>query len=123
MKQYLTATDIEDLAARGVREIPVGEEMVLTDVARERAVQLGMAVVSAGSSATRPPSAAMAARSVARAGGMAVTPGGKPRGCLHRHIEPEVGGVAGAGVVATGAGVGGGSVVDQLVEAVRRLNG
>ena len=119
MKQYLTATDIEDLAARGVREIPVGEEMVLTDVARERAVQLGMAVVSAGSSAARPPSAA----SIARAGALPVTPGGKPRGCLHRHIEPEVGGVAGAGVVATGAGVGGGSVVDQLVEAVRRLNG
>ncbi|MBI5304511.1 MAG: hypothetical protein HY868_20425 [Chloroflexi bacterium] len=41
-KTIYTERDVEDLAKRGVKEIAVTDEVVLTDVARERAEKLGV---------------------------------------------------------------------------------
>ena len=129
MKEFLTASDIEDLFASGVRQVPVGENVVLTDLAREKAAQLGMALTDRPTVATssprgserpvsvyRPPVPARSSASVP----LSLEP--KPKGCLHSHIETssvaqEV--VPSAGPV---TGPSSGSVVDRLVEAVRQLD-
>lgn len=41
-KTFYTERDIEDLHARGVTSIDVHDDVVLTDLARERALKLGM---------------------------------------------------------------------------------
>ncbi|HHY56387.1 MAG TPA: hypothetical protein GYA08_13245 [Chloroflexi bacterium] len=41
-KTFYTERDIEDLHARGVTSIEVHDDVVLTDLARERALKLGM---------------------------------------------------------------------------------
>jgi hypothetical protein len=51
-KIFFTEIDIEDLARRGVKEIPINDDTVLTDVARERAAKLGLALRSAQSSSS-----------------------------------------------------------------------
>lgn len=57
-KTFYTEHDIEDLAARGVTALDVNDEVVLTDLAREKALNLGLKLVrSAGATATRPGSA------------------------------------------------------------------
>jgi hypothetical protein len=42
MKTFYTVRDIEDMHAAGVAEIELHDDVVLTDVARERAIALGM---------------------------------------------------------------------------------
>lgn len=42
MKQFYTVRDIEDMHAAGVVEIETHDDVVLTDVAREKAIALGM---------------------------------------------------------------------------------
>lgn len=42
MKQFYTVRDIEDMHAAGVVEIDIHDDVVLTDVAREKAIALGM---------------------------------------------------------------------------------
>jgi len=44
-KTFYTERDIEDLARRGVTSVSVTEEVVLTELAREKAERLGMALV------------------------------------------------------------------------------
>lgn len=46
-KTIYTERDIQDLARRGVKEIAVTEEVYVTDVARERAEKLGIALRTA----------------------------------------------------------------------------
>lgn len=41
-KIFYTERDIEDLHARGVTSIEIHDDVVLTDLARERALKLGM---------------------------------------------------------------------------------
>lgn len=55
MKTFYTEQDIEDLHARGVTEIEVDDDVVLTDLAREKATGLGMRLVDSkpGSDAER----------------------------------------------------------------------
>jgi len=43
-KTIYTERDVEDLARRGVKEIAVTDEVYVTDVARERAEKLGIAL-------------------------------------------------------------------------------
>ncbi len=43
-KRIYTERDIEDLARRGVKEMAVTDDVYLTDVARERAEKLGIAL-------------------------------------------------------------------------------
>jgi hypothetical protein len=45
MTEYLTARDVEDLVARGIREISVHDGLILTDLARDRAVTLGVSLL------------------------------------------------------------------------------
>lgn len=42
MKTFYTERDIEDLRAAGVTELTVSDDVVLTDLAREKAEQLGV---------------------------------------------------------------------------------
>lgn len=42
MKIFYTVRDIEDMHAAGVTEIVIHDDVVLTDVAREKAITLGM---------------------------------------------------------------------------------
>jgi hypothetical protein len=129
MKEFLTASDIEDLFAGGARQVPVGENVVLTDLAREKAAQLGMALTDRPTAATsaprgsdrpvpvyRPP---VPARNLASAP-LSLEP--KPKGCMHSHIE--TGGVAPEVVPSAGpvTGSSSGPVVDRLVEVVRQLD-
>ena len=56
-KTFYTERDIQDLAARGVTALDVNDEVVLTDLAREKALNLGLKLVrsaGAGATATRP---------------------------------------------------------------------
>lgn len=53
-KTFYTERDIEDLARRGVTSINVTDEVVLTEIAREKAERLGVALIRA---VDTPPSA------------------------------------------------------------------
>jgi hypothetical protein len=44
-KQFYTERDIEDMAARGVFTLTVGEDVVLTELAYEKAERLGVKLV------------------------------------------------------------------------------
>ena len=48
MKTFYTVRDIEDMHAAGVTEIETHDDVVLTDVAREKAIALGMRLMAVG---------------------------------------------------------------------------
>jgi hypothetical protein len=106
MRTFYTGSDIEDLAANGVRQLEVGPGIVLTDAARQQAEELGVILVAPG------------AVSINQAA-LPVTPAkretlpGKPRGCQHGPLS--------SGVNRGQSLANGGPVVDQLVEAVSAL--
>ena len=111
MKTYYSAQDIEALAAQGVRELVVDENTVLTDLAREMALQLGVKLAAPG----RP-----AAAGSAPAPKAAAPSGARPKGCQHGPLSgsPAVGGSA-----APPKSAGNSPVMDELVGAVRQLAG
>jgi hypothetical protein len=106
MRTFYTGSDIEDLAASGIRQLEVGPGIVLTDAARQQAEELGVILVAPG------------AVSINQAA-LPVTPAksetlpGKPRGCQHGPLS--------SGVNRGQSLANGGPVVDQLVEAVSAL--
>ena len=108
MRTFYTGSDIEDLAASGVRQLEIGSSVFLTDAARERAEELGVVLVTPGSAPT-----AKAAAPAAPVKSASLP--SKPRGCQHGPMP-----------VAKGSNsefaTGGGPVVDQLVKAVSALN-
>jgi diaminopimelate decarboxylase len=60
-KTIYTERDVQDLARRGIKEIAMTDEVYLTDVARERAEKLGIALrVSTAPSATFAPTTIVA---------------------------------------------------------------
>ena len=106
MKTFISATDIETLAAQGVRELSVDEDTVLTAVAREAAAQLGVKLVAPGAApTTRPPSSQPAAVF------------GKPKGCQHGSLGE------GRGSEPASSPKAASPVVDQLIGAVKQLYG
>ena len=107
MRTFYTGSDIEDLAASGVRQLEVGPSVFLTDAARERAEELGITLVTPGSAPT-----AKAATPATPA--KVVSLPSKPRGCQHGPLPI-------AKVSHSETAVGKGPVVDQLVEAVSAL--
>jgi hypothetical protein len=109
MRTFYTGSDIEDMSARGVRQLEIGSSVALTDEARERAEQLGVALVIPGSAPTAKPAATAAPAKAA-------TLPSKPRGCQHGPLteKPSRSEV----VVAKPAE---GPVMEQLVEAVSAL--
>jgi len=127
MKEFLTARDIEDLAARGVKQIPIGGDIILTDVARETATALGITLVNAATTApveSQPgPQVPTPLRSLPiKTAPHSTALGPKPKGCLHSHGEPD----STAPVAAPSAGMTSatpsGSVVERLADAIRQLS-
>ena len=106
MRTFYTESDIEDLAASGVRQLEVGTNVSLTDAARERAEELGVALVVPGNVSTNKAVAPAAPTK-------SVTLPSRPRGCQHGPVAMKSSQVETA--------KSGGPVVDQLVEAVSAL--
>lgn len=109
MKTFYSAEEIEALVGRGQRELVVDEDTVLTQLARERAEELGLKLVRG----TLSPATARAAAAGLRAGqGSGL--GAKPRGCQH-------GPVAGRPAAPAGRASSSDKVVGELVDLVRQL--
>ncbi len=106
MRTFYTESDIDDLAASGVQQLEIGQGVVLTDAARERAEELGIVLVTPGSAPTVK-TAAPAAPALS-----AIQPS-RPQGCQHGPFAMKSSPVE--------AARSGGPVVDQLVEAVSAL--
>lgn len=54
-RKFYSAADIEDLVQRGIRSLEVNDQVVLTDLAYEKALQAGLQLV--GQHAATPPAA------------------------------------------------------------------
>ncbi len=106
MRTFYTGSDIEDLAASGVKQLEIGSGVALTDMARERAEELGIALVMSGSAPAKKAAASATTEK-------AVTLPARPKGCQHAPFTTKASRAETAG--------SGGPVVDQLVEAVSAL--
>jgi hypothetical protein len=53
-RRFITARDVDDLADEGATELPVDEQTTVTDVARERARERGVAIVHTARSGAAP---------------------------------------------------------------------
>ena len=120
MKTFCSAQDIEDLAAQGKTELIVDDELVLTDLARHTAQQLGIAVVyrSQETPKAAPPQPQVpvsAPGTLSGAGSKTIVDlGSKPSGCQHPPLTSQQPAPA---VTSNGSN----TVVDQLVGLVKRL--
>jgi hypothetical protein len=108
VKKFYSTEDIEALAARGVTELVVDEDTVLTHLAREIAHKLGVSVVYGATtkSAPRPQLTSQKPRL-----------GAKPKGCQHGPLPGQPAGRA--------AGSSAGSsdqAVRELVDLVKGLS-
>jgi|APSaa5957512622_1039677.scaffolds.fasta_scaffold112877_2 hypothetical protein len=81
MNIYYTAKDIEELSARGVKQLELGPHVIITDFARETAELYGIELVSPGAQQQQSQQSRPAVQSVQNS----VSPGkyNKPRGCQH----------------------------------------
>lgn len=59
-KTFITEHDIQDLYTRGTRQLSVSDDVVLTDLAYERALKLGVELRRGAASPTSAPSASAA---------------------------------------------------------------
>ena len=84
MRTFYTGNDIEDLVASGVRQLEVGAGVALTDTARERAEELGVALVIPG---TAPAKKTVASTTPEKSG---VLPS-RPKGCQHAPLAAKIG--------------------------------
>lgn len=112
MKTFISATDIEALAAQGMREYTVNEDTILTSVAREAAAQLGVKLVTPGAGGTSRTSSSQPAAVF-----------GKPKGCQH---GPGVGRgplPGGRSSEPASSAKAASPVVDELIGAVKQLYG
>lgn len=103
MKQFYCAEDIERLVARGENALVLGEDAVLTDLARQRAQDLGLSLMRSPQNAapTRP-------------AGPSDELFGKPKGCQHGPL-PDAPSQQSWSPQASDP------VVDELVGLVKRL--
>jgi len=106
MRIFYTGSDIEDLADSGIRQLEVGPGVTLTDAARERAEDLGIALVAPGNGST---SKAVEPAAPAKPESLP----SRPRGCQHGPL-PRTN-------TQSVAMNGQGPMVDRLVEAVSAL--
>ena len=109
MRIFYTVSDIEDLAASGVKQLEMGPGVMLTGAAKERAEELGVALVMPGAASANKALASKAPAPAVQSGAAkgAALPA-RPRGCQH-----------GGPLAATAAA--GAPIVEQLVEAVSAL--
>jgi hypothetical protein len=126
VKTFISATDIEQLADQGVRELIVDEDTVLTAVAREIAGQRGVKLVAPGAAQ----SARVPAAGASPASALTTTVSGKPRGCQHGPLSADGGSAAAGDAAGLGhagstdgrkAGSSSNPVVDELIGAVKKL--
>lgn len=123
MKTFISASDIETLAAGGVRELTVDEDTVLTAVAREAAARLGVKLVAPGAK-TGTGVVTGAAASAGANGGRgdpAPTNPAKPRGCQHGPLSVGAGASASQTSSRPTSVSVGGPIVDELIGAVKQL--
>jgi len=106
MRTFYTGSDIEDMAASGIRQLEVGPGVALTDAARQLAEELGIALVVPGAAP-----ASKVTTPVAPAKSEALP--ARPRGCQHGPLAN--------GSNRSQTSANNGHVVDQLVEAVSAL--
>jgi hypothetical protein len=104
MRTFYTESDIEDMAASGVRQLEVGPNVALTDSARERAEELGIVLLTPGMQASKAEVAAAPAKGESLPN--------RPRGCQHGPLPAKSN---------RSESVAGGPVVEQLVQAVSAL--
>lgn len=130
MKNFWTAQDMENLAAQGKTELVITDNIVLTDLARHMADQLGISIInrsqSAAGASTRLAPTPPPATPVSRPAPSSASPGrlrGKPKGCQHGPLTGPQAQPAGVVSNSTPAGPNGNPVVDQLVGLVKRLGG
>jgi hypothetical protein len=126
--KYICTDDIENLAAQGKKELFVDENMVLMDLARDMARQLGIAIVDGSRPApakVTPPSAPSTPAKTASpvvpapsARDAAPKLGAKPKGCQHGTLP-----VIAARQEQPKSHQNADGVVDQLVELVRQSTG
>jgi len=112
VKTFISATDIEALAAQGVREFTVDEDTILTAIAREAAAQLGVKLVAPGATTV-----ASGAGTPVRPAGQPAAVFGKPKGCQHGPLDE------GRSSQPVSSAKMAGPVVDQLIGAVKQLYG
>lgn len=111
MKTFYAAEDIEALAEKGQFEIFVDKNTVLTDMAVHAAQMLGIRITE---NVTRPGQTAPP-RGPAPTGATAQPPSPRPKACQIRPAESS-------GQVAAPAARLRQPIVDQLVDAVKRMN-
>ncbi len=110
MTIFYTGSDIEELAASGLTQLEIGPGIAITDVAREMAEELGIELVTPGTTQQPAPP-----RPVQTAGAFA----GKPRGCQHGSLTGGAPPQSGPGR----AGSPNSGIVDELVDVISRLKG
>jgi hypothetical protein len=109
VKKFFSTEDIEALAARGVTELVVDQDTVLTHLARDLAHKRGISIVYGApgvKAASRPQMSSYGPR-----------PGAKPKGCQHGPLPSQPAGRA--------AGTSGGEAnqtVRELVDLVKELS-
>jgi hypothetical protein len=84
MNTYYTAKEIEELAAKGARQLVLAPGAVLTDFARETAQQLGIALVKSESQSPPSPQSASPSRPTKLSDKY-----NKPSGCQHASGSPS----------------------------------
>jgi len=89
MSIYYTAKDIEELAAKGVRQLEIGPGIRLTDFARESAHQLGVELVDSRKQQAPPAPRPATPSSPAATRSAAADKYNKPSGCMHASSEPN----------------------------------
>lgn len=108
--KFYCAEDIENLAAQGKNELILDENTALTDLARDMARQLGIAIVNGSRAAAAQPVPSSGGRSQVQAALPA-----KPKGCQHGPLSSSQ-----SGTVQPNGSKTSGAVVDQLVDLVRQ---
>jgi len=114
VKTFYSLEDIEDLVAQGVRELIVDEDSVLTDVARDAAVRMGLKLAPKGRGPAAPAGPPPAADATPGAGA-------RPRGCQHGSLGGHDQGETVPGQARTRPDGPSGNLVNDLVDAVRKM--
>lgn len=83
MNIYYTAKDIEELAAKGVKQLEIGPGVTLTDFARESAQQLGVELIDSRKQQSPPATRPVAPSSTVASQPAASDRYNKPSGCMH----------------------------------------
>lgn len=91
MNIYYTAKDIEEMAAKGIRQIELGPGVVLTDFARETAQQFNIELIDASKSASQQTPAQQPPVSKPDRAVSGTSKYQKPRGCQHPALTTPAG--------------------------------